>query len=152
MRLTVLTSTLPLCLWAAKHMTSERGDGCSSLQRRCIRPLIRINDWHLGVPTVSRGRRRQALYSMLRNSASGPELGLPGPIFAGLLPAERAMDRCRDLDTTARHSSFMVCNPAGAGLTVKPGWHTITSTFQSWLFGFSAGFLVEVASIRRAPG
>ena len=28
------------------------------------------------------------LYSMLRNSASGPEIGLPGRILAGLLPTQ----------------------------------------------------------------
>jgi hypothetical protein len=35
---------------------------------------------------VSEIKRNRLVYSMLRNNASGPEIGLPGQILAGLLP------------------------------------------------------------------
>ena len=45
------------------------------------------------------------MYSMLRNNASGPEIGLPGRILAGLLP-EKHRNRPSGRPSAGRRADF----------------------------------------------
>ncbi len=51
-------------------------------------PISLFVPWPLEWYTEGRVQIQLMCYSMLRNSASGPEIGLPGRILAGLLPGK----------------------------------------------------------------
>ena len=66
----VTQSTSVSAIWASPGSTPKLAP-----TRRCC-----MSEWPLAGP--------KPYYSMLRNSASGPEIGLPGRILAGLLPGK----------------------------------------------------------------
>ncbi len=58
-------------------------------------------------------------YSMLRNNASGPEIGLPGRILAGLLP-EKHQNRPSGRPKAGRRADFGTF-PGSSPARIRPG-------------------------------